>query len=224
MTRKTLAIASVIVVALMAAAAFAVGSAIPADVMLPTHWGIDGRPDDFSDKWSALLMPVALVAGVSLLLYFIPALEPRQGGLQRSQGLYAAGWAGMLLIGGVIELSVIAAALDWPVEADTLILAGIGALFVLIGNQFGKSRSMYMIGIRTPWTLASEEVWIKTHRLAGKLMVAGGVLLILAALLPLAPESVALITGAVVAVAVGVPLIYSFLLWRRERGADQSSG
>ncbi|HMC92889.1 MAG TPA: SdpI family protein, partial [Allosphingosinicella sp.] len=40
----------------------------------------------------------------------------------------------------------------------------IGAMFVLIGNQLGKSRSMYLVGIRTPWTLASEEVWIRTHR------------------------------------------------------------
>ena len=223
MTRNSLAAASAIVVALMSAAAFAVGSSIPADAMLPSHWGIDGRPDEFSDKWSALLMPVALVAGVSLLLYFIPAMEPRKGGLERSKGLYLAGWAGLLLIGCAIELAVVAAALRWNVEAATFILAGVGALFVLIGNQLGKSRSMYMIGIRTPWTLASEEVWIKTHRLAGKLMVAGGVLLVVAAFLPLEPGTIAVVTGGVLAVAVGVPLVYSFVLWRRERGGDQSS-
>ncbi len=224
MTRKSLAIASVIVVALMAAAALAVGSSIPADAMLPTHWGIDGRPDDFSDKWTALMMPVALVAGVSLLLYFIPAMEPRKSGLERSQGLYLAAWAGMLLIGCVIELSVAAAALNWPIDAATFILAGVGAMFVLIGNQLGKSRSMYLIGIRTPWTLASEEVWIKTHRLAGKLMVAGGLLLIVAAFLPLPPALVAAWTVGIIAIAVGIPLVYRLLLWRRERHGDQSSG
>ncbi|MEJ7776688.1 MAG: SdpI family protein [Sphingomicrobium sp.] len=97
-------------------------------------------------------------------------------------------------------------------------------MFVLIGNQLGKSRSMYLIGIRTPWTLASEEVWIKTHRLAGKLMVAGGLLLIVAAFLPLPPALVAAATVGIIAIAVGVPLVYSFLLWRRERHGDQSSG
>jgi uncharacterized membrane protein len=223
-TRKSLAFASVIVVALMGAAAFAVGSSLPADVMLPSHWGVDGRPDEHSDKWSALLMPVALVAGVSLLLYFIPSMEPRKGGLQRSQGLYLAAWAGLLLIGCVIELAVIAAALDWNVDAPALVLAGVGALLVIIGNQLSKSRSMYMIGIRTPWTLASEEVWVKTHRLAGKLMVGAGLLMILSAFLPLAAESRGILTTALIVVAVGIPLVYSFVLWRRERGADQSSG
>ena len=222
MTRNRLAIASLIIVALLAAAAIAVGSSIPADVMLPSHWGLDGKPDDFSDKWSALLMPVALVGGVSLLLYFLPSMEPRKGGLERSQGLYAAGWAGMLLIGCVIELAVIAAALDWPLDASTLILAGVGAMFVLIGNQLAKSRSMFMVGIRTPWTLASEEVWIKTHRLAGKLMVAGGLGLVIAALAPLPPGVVAGVTISVLGVVIGVPLVYSFILWRRERGGQSS--
>ena len=60
-------------------------------------------------------------------------------------------------------------------------------MLVPIGNQLGKSRSMYLIGLRTPWTLASEEVWIKTHRLAGKLMIAGGLIAIAAAALALPP-------------------------------------
>jgi len=224
MTRKSLAIASVIVVGLMTAAALAIGSSIPADVMLPTHWGADGRPDDYSGKWTALLMPAALVAGVSLLFYFIPAIEPRKGGLERSQGLYLAAWAGMLLIGCFILLAVASAAFHWPIHGTSFILAGVGAIFVLIGNQLGKSRSMYLIGIRTPWTLASEDVWIKTHRLAGKLMVAGGLLLLVAAFLPLPSGLVATLTISIIAIAVGMPLLYSFLLWRRERQSDQSSG
>jgi uncharacterized membrane protein len=223
MTRNTLAIASLVVIALMIAAALAIGWSTPAGTMLPTHWGLDGRPDAFSDKWTAVLMPVAIVAGVSLLLYFLPAMEPRRRGLERSQGLYLAAWTGLLLIGCVIQLSVASAAFKWPVHATSFILAGVGAMFVLIGNQLGKSRSMYMIGIRTPWTLASEEVWIKTHRLAGKLMVAGGLVLLIAAFLPLPSGLVATLTLGVLAIAVGIPLLYSFILWRREVGRGQSS-
>lgn len=224
MTRNSLALASVIAVALMIAAALAVGANTPAELPLPTHWGLDGKPDAYSDKWTALLMPVAVVAGVSLLFYFLPALEPRRRGLERSQGLYLAAWAGMLLIGCMIELAVASAAFKWPIHSASFILGGIGVLFVLIGNQLGKSRSMYLIGIRTPWTLASEEVWIKTHRLAGKLMVTGGALVVAAAFLPLPSGVVAALTMAVLAIAVGVPLAYSFVLWRRERQTDQPSG
>jgi uncharacterized membrane protein len=208
---------------LMIAAALAIGASTPADLQLPTHWGIDGQPDQYSGKWSALLMPVAIVAGVSLLLYLIPAFEPRKQGLERSQGLYAASWAGMLLIGCMIQLAVASAALGWDLKGSTLILIGLGALFVLIGNQLGKSRSMFLIGIRTPWTLSSEDVWIKTHRLAGKLMVLGGLLLIVAAFLPLPRGALAAVTLTVLIAAVGVPLVYSFVLSRRERQADESN-
>lgn len=224
MTRKTLLIATLAVIAMMIVAAVAVGASTPADLQLPTHWGLDGRPDRFSDKWTALLTPVLLVGGVSLILYFLPALEPRRGGLERSQGLYLSAWAGMLLIGATIQLAVASAALGWRIAGSSFILAGVGALFVIIGNQLGKSRSMYLIGIRTPWTLASEEVWIKTHRLAGKLMVAGGLLMAIAAFVPLGADTIAAVTAVVLAIVVGVPLLYSFILWRRERHSGQSSG
>ncbi len=35
-----------------------------------------------------------------------------------------------------------------------------------MGNFFGKIRRNFFLGIRVPWTLASERVWNETHRLA----------------------------------------------------------
>lgn len=67
--------------------------------------------------------------------------------------------------------------------AGRLMVGGLGAMLAMGGNQLGKSRSMYLIGFRTPWTLASEEVRIKTDRLAGKLMVGGGLVMFAAAAL-----------------------------------------
>jgi uncharacterized membrane protein len=125
-------------------------------------------------------------------------------------------------MGGVIELALLSTAFDWGIRTLHLIAGGVGVVLMLIGNQLGKSRSMYLIGLRTPWTLASEEVWIKTHRLGGKLMVVGGLAMIGAALLPLPSGLLATITFVVIAVAAGVPILYSFLLWRREREAQPS--
>jgi immunity protein, SdpI family len=222
MTRTMLAIASVLVVATMLGVALAVGSSLPADLPLPTHWGLDGRADAFSDKWTALMLPPAITAGVSLLFYLIPAIEPRRQGLERSQGLYLWGWLALLLMGGVLQLALVSLALRWPVHAYHLIVAGLGAMLVLIGNQLGKSRSMYLIGLRTPWTLASEDVWIRTHRLAGKLMVGAGAVMILAAMLPLPSGPLSTVMLAAIAVATVVPTVYSYLLWRCERAAQRS--
>lgn len=219
MTRNSLMAASIaVVIALIGVAAW-VGAMLPGDVALPIHWDLRGEPDRFSDKWTALLMPALIAGGVSLLFFLLPELESRESGLQRSRGLYLWGWASILLMTAMIELAVISVALKWTVHGTSFVVAGLGIMFVMIGNQLGKSRSMYLIGFRTPWTLASEEVWVKTHRLAGKLMVAAGLVLLLAAFLPLPSGVVATVLGASIGVAVVIPFVYSYVLWRKERRA-----
>jgi uncharacterized membrane protein len=103
-------------------------------------------------------------------------------------------------------------------------LVGVGLMFTLIGNQLGKSRSMFLVGIRTPWTLSSEEAWTKTNRLGGKLMMAAGLVMIVAAFAPLPGSEVPGLVIAVVAVMVGVPVVYSYVLWKREQSTPQSKG
>ena len=221
MTRQIIGLAALLTTLAIIAAGVAVGASLPADVQLPVHWGLDGRPDRFSDKWTALLLPAIMTGGVSLLFWFLPALEPRKEGLERSQGLYLAGWTGLLLVGSAVQLAVVSVALGWDIQVNRLICLAVGAMLVLIGNQLGKSRSMYMMGVRTPWTLASEEVWIRTHRLAGKLMVAAGLLAMLLAMLPVPPAL--MMQGMLVAAvgAAGIPVVYSWLLWRRENQVSE---
>jgi uncharacterized membrane protein len=217
MNRNRLGIASALLVVLLVVVALAVGSSLPAELRLPTHWGISGRPDKFSGKWVALLMPGGMAALLSLLFWFLPALEPRARNLGRSEGLYLWTWTALLLVSAAIELVVVSVALHWGLRVEHVMTAAIGLVFVLIGNQLGKSRSMYLVGIRTPWTLSSEEVWIKTNRLGGKLMVLGGLLIVGASFLPLPSGLLAGLFGALLAVMVGVPVVYSYLLWREEK-------
>ena len=223
MTRNSIGRVAVLTVLSLAAAGAAVASAIPGDVQLPVHWGLDGTPDRHAGKWAALMLPPAVVAAVSLLFWFLPALEPRREGLERSQGLYLWGWIGLLFVGAVLQVAVISEALGWGLPADRLIAGAVGLMLVSIGNQLGKSRSMYLIGLRTPWTLASEEVWVRTHRLGGKLMVAAGLVIVLAAVLGLTGVAMMAVVLAAVAAAAGVPILYSYLLWRREKGSGQPS-
>ena len=62
------------------------------------------------------------------------------------------------------------------VPIDKAVPAGLFVMLVLAGNPMGKVRRNFYLGIRTPWTLASERVWYATHRLAARLMVASGLL------------------------------------------------
>jgi uncharacterized membrane protein len=70
------------------------------------------------------------------------------------------------------------------------------------------------MGVRTPWTLASDAVWVGTHRLAARLLVGAGALGALAifAGAPVAPCFVLLMAAAL------WPVAYSYILYRRLEG------
>ncbi|HYD13223.1 MAG TPA: SdpI family protein [Allosphingosinicella sp.] len=222
MTRKGLTIASILSGGALVAVAVALGATLAADVRLPIHWNLQGEPDAFAGKWVALLMPAGMTAILSLLFHFLPAIEPRRKNLARSQGPYLWAWAVLLVIAWVIMFVLAATALGWNVPVNRVIAGAVGLVLVLIGNQLGKSRSMYLVGLRTPWTLDDEEVWIKSNRLAGKLMVAAGLAMVLAALLPIPPVALGIVAGVGIAIGVVVPVVHSFILWRRVR-RDQPS-
>ncbi|NNC73782.1 MAG: SdpI family protein, partial [Sphingomonadaceae bacterium] len=181
-----------------------------------------GEADRYAGKWTALMIGPGIFSLVIALFYFLPYLETRKKGLARSQGLYFACWAALLLVFIATHAAVLAAAFDVPLPTDRMIMGAIGLMFVMIGDQLGKSRSMYMIGIRTPWTLASEEVWIKTHRLGGKLMMLGGLAVVALAIFGVAGIALTVTLIAAAAVITLVPVVYSYLSWRREDGQESN--
>jgi uncharacterized membrane protein len=107
------------------------------------------------------------------------------------------------------------AALGYPVAMQRVVPVGIGVLFVVMGNLLPRARPNWFVGIRTPWTLSSDRVWEKTHRLGGHLFVAAGILIVLAALVMEHWAHVVLITVVLLCTA-GV-FIYSYVEWKREQ-------
>jgi uncharacterized membrane protein len=91
----------------------------------------------------------------------------------------------------------------------------VGALFLVIGNVLPRARSNFMYGIRTPWTLSSDRVWMRTHRLAGYMMALAGLTMIFAGLFMPRAFTAPLLAAAVVT-TVAAPIVYSYFAWRQE--------
>lgn len=85
-----------------------------------------------------------------------------------------------------------------------------GFLFILIGNYLPKVKQNYYLGIKLPWTYADEENWNKTHRLAGKIWVIGGLLIAANGFLKIKGLEIAAFV-----IMVLVPTVYSFRYSRR---------
>ena len=105
-----------------------------------------------------------------------------------------------------------------PVDMNRGVEAGVGLLLIVLGNFMGKITRNFFVGIRTPWTLASDEVWLRTHRLGGKLFVLAGAVFFVCGILGLG----AMAPFAATAVAALVSIAYSYVIYRKIEGFKEA--
>jgi len=151
--------------------------------VIPIHWGLYGEPNGFADKFSGTLgLPMAITL-VMVLMILLPRFDTIQFSLDAFRDIYA-----MLIFATIamifsIEMMVIISALGANLPVVTIISLLIGFLFIAMGGlmpHIGRNTTM---GIRLPWTLASEEVWNRTHEYGGRVFMAAGVLVVLGSLI-----------------------------------------
>lgn len=185
---------------------------------IPTHWNAAGQIDGYTTKpWGVFLFPGIMFAILGIF-ELIVRYSPRGFRLDKSRhvvGIFALASCGMLFL---IFIAQIWAASGHAVQPDRFVLPGIGLLFIVLGNYMGKVPKNFFIGIRTPWTLASDEVWGKTHRFAGVVFVIAGLAMLVSAPFG-APVWEVIAAGS----AAGLlPLVYSFVAYRQLEGFSEN--
>ena len=152
---------------------------VASHAQIPIHWNIQGEVDSYGSKTVGLLVGPATVFFLTLLLAYVPRMEPRKGNILQSQKAYKTVIGGILIFAAGLHLITILTVLGYDVNITSTMAFLLGALFMVICNYLGKVRSNFMFGIRTPWTLSSEASWNKTHRLGGWLFFITGLLVFL---------------------------------------------
>ena len=192
----------------------AVYSRLPERV--PVHWGISGEPNRFGSRIEgAFLLPLIMVV-LYLIMQWYPSRDPRASNIAKFRAAYDTMVAAMLALLAVIHVLALSSALGWSVDMGTAVLVSLGALFTLLGNLLPLARSNFMFGIRTPWTLSSDSVWMRSHRVGGYAMVAAGLLTIASAFLS-RPAGVIVAIASLVLAGV-IPVVYSYVIWSRDHG------
>ena len=210
---RGLLIVSMLLAAVMAIAGGYAAALLAPGTQLPVHWNELGEVNGTAPALVALLLPAAMVFGCALLFALIPLIEPLQDRLDGSAPVLRTVWIGILALGPAIEVAVGAPGFGWTLPIFLPGLAA-GAMLVMIGNVLPKSRPGFFVGIRTPWAIMDTDNWIATHRLGGKLMVVAGMVLIVAAVVPLGHARDLVVPAALFA-AVVPPVVYSWWLWQR---------
>lgn len=185
-----------------------------------THWNYAGEPNGFSSRAVGALMIPGILTGMYLLFLVLPLLDPKRERYASFAKVYHVVKTVILLV--LLSIFIITGLVNLgaPIKVSVAVPLIIGVLFVVLGNYMGKIKQNWFIGFRMPWTLSSENVWNKTHRLGGWCMMAFGLILILTPLLP-AVVGMPLFIAGIAGVGI-VPMVYSYIIYREELKTKKS--
>ncbi len=201
-------IATLMIVAAAAAFAWLLPDMPP---RVPVHWNAHGDADRFGSPWELLLVGPGAMAAIAILFSVLPWLSPRRFQVEAFERTYLAVMLMIVALVGYVFAVMVWAALHGPVGVLPAVVGGLCVFHVFIGNVMGRMRRNFFLGIRTPWTLASERVWYATHRLGAKVFVATGVIGFALFAGGLAPIAVL----ALLVAAAGIPILYSLVAYKR---------
>lgn len=211
---KSTLVVSALFVLIAVAAAVWLYPALPAQV--PTHWDLQGNVNGMMPRFWAAAFPALLVFALALLTAALPAISPRRFEIAPFASVYNLL---MLTVQGVIlviGLSVLLSGAGYAVPMPTVAALALGVLLMVLGNYMGKLRKNFFMGIRTPWTLSSDAVWERTHRLGGRVFVLAGLLLVIGAL----AGTPLWLTFSIVVAAALIPCVYSYFIYRQVGNDD----
>lgn len=178
---------------------------------MATHFNADFQPDDYSSKEFALFGIPAFMAALFVFCVFMLEADPKKRGMDGRLKTVARWIIPALSV--IVQCITISYALDSTgINLVRFIPVLLGVLFVLIGNYMPKCRQNYTMGIKLPWTLNSEENWERTHRFGGRLFVAAGLCMIIAAFFG---GQVTAVIFAITIAACFLPMVYSFMLYKK---------
>jgi len=179
---------------------------------VPTHWNFKGEVDHWGDKHSLIGLLFMLPVLMYVLLLLAPKIDPKKRIALMGGKFYQLKFF-MVLLMYLLALFFIYITKNQTFSSPNLIYVLVGILLMALGNYFKVIQPNYFIGIRTPWTLESHEVWKATHAFAGKLWFIGGLIIVLGGLI--FPG----FTFAKAFVSIGVtlafvPIIYSYFKFK----------
>ena len=183
---------------------------------MPSHWDIHGEVDGWSSKAFTVFGLPALMLVLQWVCIFASMADPKYKNYNPKM-IRLMFWI-CPAIGLVLCVMVYPAALGYSVPIEVIMPLLMGGLFMIVGNWLPKCKQTYTMGIKLPWTFASEANWNATHRFGGKVWFFGGILTMLTAF-----WGSFWLLMAILAAMVILPTVYSYLYYRRHE-KDEKNG
>ena len=182
---------------------------------IATHWGADGEANGWSDKVHAVFFLPCMLAVIHLIAAAVVLADPKRKNIHRKPMMLTL-WI-VPVISLITNGSTYVIALGADLNMSVFLCLVIGIVFILLGNYMPKLQQNYTVGIKVPWTLNSEENWNRTHRLAGKMFVLGGIIIAVSGFISTfaGDSAVFLVMVAIAIICCLIPAGYSFWLFKK---------
>ncbi len=210
---------AIIVLVLELAGVLYLGLSLPADTRIPIHWNIHNEIDGYASRNTAVFPFWLFNVAIFLLMVFSAELSPV---FKQNRERYDAVIPPLTLILVVFFAllhiyMLLLGKYPWLEQKVQGIYILIGAMFICIGNILPKLPRNYIAGIKTPWTIYSDEIWRKTSRLGGFSFVVLGLMMLVKGLFRIQAGWYDALTLIALAAVVILPMAYSFVLYRKAK-------
>jgi len=189
---------------------------LPEEVRIPMHWNAAGEIDGYASKPMGILLMLGVNLFLLLFNYLMPWFSPwYKKHAERFERIIPRLTAILILFFGLIGSYSLWLAKHGVQESGiNVIMVLLGLLMIMIGNILPKAPRNFFIGIRTPWTLASDEVWKRTHRLGAWLFVFGGLILALKGMILLQNRNFQIASTVIAFAMLLLPIPYSLVIYK----------
>lgn len=180
-----------------------------------THWNFYGQADGWGSRtFQSIFFPSLLVL-MYLFFNILPNFDPKKERYEEFSGAYLIIRNLIISTLTIVFISTTLANLGYSINIGAITAGAVGIMMIALGNYFGKLKRNWFVGIKSPWTLSSENVWNKTHRLAGKLFMIWGLGIAIA---PWINQYLAMgiLFGGIVILLIIIN-VYSYRLFKKEK-------
>ena len=208
---KTLVKISIALVVISFLLAGAIYPFLPAKIA--SHWNYQGEVNGYMSRWTVFLMPT-----ISLILILLFMSLPKMDPLKDNYKYFSKYYDGLILVLTLflIYINIITILFNFGYKFNFVysILPAFSILFYYLGLLIENAKRNWFVGIRTPWTLYDEKIWMKTHHLGGKLFKLSALLALVGLALPKQAFWFMIVPIMLSSIIV---VVYSYFLFKKSR-------
>lgn len=178
-----------------------------------THWNGEGVADGWGSKSVLVVFMPLLIIGLYILFKFIPKMDPKKENYLKFDSVYHLFKLMIVAFMAIVYFISVFINLGYDLPISDIMIWLMGILFIVLGLLIRDVKQNWFMGIRTPWTLSNEEVWTKTHILAQKVFILGGVAFLFVPYMSTGylPIVVIVVVVAIISISYG----YSYWLYKK---------